>query len=463
MTAETLGLPTSRPNRSNDTDAFFERALQPYALVAIAALWLLVSITAEYQWSRATALEILVADWLGGLAWVVGGLLIWLRRPGTSFGPLMVVVSFIWFAGGFLTTGNGWIAIYSQLFSNASFVFILILVLAYPAGRIHSRIERWTVWLLAADVIIFPLLDVLTMPTAYGWPVCNLCDTRVNVHDPLASLSDNRLGNLVYNVGEIVVPFLVLLVGILLVRRFAQATPAGRRVLTPILIASAFTIAWLLFHRGESGDLVTGALFGNNLSRSEMLFVFWAEKLAFAAIPVGFVVGLLQIGPLGGSVGQLMEQLDFASEAGSLEALVSRALGDPTARIFRWDAKSGALTNSTGEDVDAAGVLDARAQISLEHRGESLGVLVHDVALLAQPELVRSVAAAASLELANENLRSAVQAQLAEVESSRARIVQAADSERRRVERIPSRWRPAEARCPAPGAASQRGSGARSR
>jgi signal transduction histidine kinase len=64
-----------------------------------------------------------------------------------------------------------------------------------------------------------------------------------------------------------------------------------------------------------------------------------------------------------------------------------------------------------------------------------VAVLVHDPALLDDPQLVESVQATAGLVLENERLAAEVRSQLAEVRASRGRIVAAADAERRRIER----------------------------
>ena len=76
-----------------------------------------------------------------------------------------------------------------------------------------------------------------------------------------------------------------------------------------------------------------------------------------------------------------------------------------------------------------------RAVTVLEHDGKRLAALVHDPALLDDPELVEAVGAAASLALENARLQAELRAQLAEVRASRARIVEAGDAERRRLER----------------------------
>jgi signal transduction histidine kinase len=67
--------------------------------------------------------------------------------------------------------------------------------------------------------------------------------------------------------------------------------------------------------------------------------------------------------------------------------------------------------------------------------GEEIATLVHDPALLDEPELFEAVRATTALVLENERLAAEVRSRLAEVRASRSRIVAAADAERWRIER----------------------------
>ena len=71
----------------------------------------------------------------------------------------------------------------------------------------------------------------------------------------------------------------------------------------------------------------------------------------------------------------------------------------------------------------------------LEHDGQPLAAIVHDPVLREDPALVGSVMAVLRLAVENERLDAALQSQLEEVRASRARLVVAAEDERRRVER----------------------------
>ena len=62
-------------------------------------------------------------------------------------------------------------------------------------------------------------------------------------------------------------------------------------------------------------------------------------------------------------------------------------------------------------------------------------MILHRSDLLDNPELIEEVASAARLALENERLQAEARAQLEDLRSSRARIIEAGDAERRRLER----------------------------
>jgi signal transduction histidine kinase len=64
-----------------------------------------------------------------------------------------------------------------------------------------------------------------------------------------------------------------------------------------------------------------------------------------------------------------------------------------------------------------------------------VGASLHDVTLREEPELLRSVAAAAGLAMENERLQAQLRARVEDLRASRARIVEAGTQERRRLER----------------------------
>ena len=107
---------------------------------------------------------------------------------------------------------------------------------------------------------------------------------------------------------------------------------------------------------------------------------------------------------------------------------------EPAAGLRR--AVGSGYVDASGQPLDLPVDDSTRTVTRLERDDELLGVLVHDPAIDAEdPGLVEAVGNAARLALENERLAAEVRAQLEEVRASRARIVEAADAERRRVER----------------------------
>ncbi len=71
----------------------------------------------------------------------------------------------------------------------------------------------------------------------------------------------------------------------------------------------------------------------------------------------------------------------------------------------------------------------------VERGGRPIAALVHDPALEENTQLIDSVCAAAAMTLENERLQAELRARLGELQASRARLVDATEAERRRIER----------------------------
>jgi signal transduction histidine kinase len=71
----------------------------------------------------------------------------------------------------------------------------------------------------------------------------------------------------------------------------------------------------------------------------------------------------------------------------------------------------------------------------IDREGEHVAVLLHDRALEDEPELLAGVGAAASIALDNARLQAELAARLEEVKGSRARVLEAGQRERQRLER----------------------------
>jgi signal transduction histidine kinase len=71
----------------------------------------------------------------------------------------------------------------------------------------------------------------------------------------------------------------------------------------------------------------------------------------------------------------------------------------------------------------------------VELHGRRIAAIAHDPSLSDEPQLVRAVGAAAALALENQRLAAELRARIEDLRASRARVVEAGDAERRRLER----------------------------
>jgi signal transduction histidine kinase len=114
---------------------------------------------------------------------------------------------------------------------------------------------------------------------------------------------------------------------------------------------------------------------------------------------------------------------------------LARALRDPTLRLLFWQPASNSYIDTDGIAAALPSDKTTRAVTVLEHDGQRYGALVHDPFMLEDSTMLEAVGAAGRLAIENARLQAELRAQLAEVRASRARIVEAGDAERRRIER----------------------------
>lgn len=111
-----------------------------------------------------------------------------------------------------------------------------------------------------------------------------------------------------------------------------------------------------------------------------------------------------------------------------------RTLADPTLEVVYLRAGSGGWIGEMGEPI-ARPTTDDRAVTPIERNGKPFAALIHDPALLDDPERLDAAIAATSRAFDNEALKVELRAQLHDVQASRRRIVEDGDRARRRLER----------------------------
>jgi signal transduction histidine kinase len=353
-----------------------------------------------------------------GWSFIGSGLMAWHRRPTNRFGGLMVAVGFAWFAAALGGSSSPVLFSIGQAIAPLWIGIFLHALLAFPTGRLESLAARVIVAVYYFDVIVLQL-GWLMFADLQRLPSCASCPPNVFL------LSDRpALANVMLIVEQPVVGVLCLLGAlVLLVQRWRNATVPLRRALAPVLISGGVCVLVLLLTiLVEPFSYAAGRVIG------------WISGLAFTAVPLAFLAGLLRQRLARSAVGDLVVELSESATPPDLREALSRTLRDPSLRIAYWLPDSNSYVDVDGRafELPPNGPL---ASTVVEHGGERVAVLVHDASLLDDPDLIRAACAAGGLALANARLQAELRARVNELSESRARIVEIGDAERRRLER----------------------------
>ena len=333
--------------------------------------------------ASAAEIRLAVADFVVGLILIGCGVVAWSRRPESRTGLLLALSGLTWYLGTFAASGRSGYADFGALFLTLHRGLLVQALLSYPSGRLEGWTERATVVL------------------AYG----------------VSAIAD---------IGEtaeaaIVLASVVLVVG---TRRFLRASGPQRRARLPAAVGSIAFAAVLL---------VAGLARLEGSSPSLDRAILWAYMVVVAGIAVGLTLDLVLARWTQATVTGLVVDLGQAAGPGTLRDYLARALGDNSLVVGYRLADRGVYVDDQGHEIELAEAGDRRATI-VRDGDEPVAELVHDAGVLADPELVEAVAAAARIAVVNARLQAEIRHQVGELEASRRRLVEAGDAERRRLE-----------------------------
>jgi signal transduction histidine kinase len=200
---------------------------------------------------------------------------------------------------------------------------------------------------------------------------------------------------------------------------------AQRRLLGPVLVSASLYLGLV------AGDFLHSGGRGFLSNDSVELRLWTAEAVALCMLAAGASWERVRAWRTRSALAALVVELQRSPEPGGLQAALARRLGDPNLGLFHRLAD--------GRLVDAAGRRHAarpdQELTPLVCGGRELAAIAHRPGLLADSGLGPEVATAVQLALDNERLQAELRAQLQDLRASRARIVEAGDQERRRLER----------------------------
>ena len=360
----------------------------------------------------AAPVHVVIICWLV-LAYAGSGLVAWRCRPRNRFGPLMLVTGFAVFASALIWADGTGAHTIGQALDVVPLVLIVHVFVTFPTGRLHGTVEH-----LLIGTGYLAALGVQLVVMALG----GLTPHR------LAAVDAPGVAVIVHNV-ELVVVSAVALGGVALltVRRHRHGRPL-RRSLT--LLVDSFTVGLVMI----AVLLVVGALGGPPFPALQHVFpVVQRISLALLGVaPVAFLAGLLQARLARTAVGELVVEL--RRDEADLRTLLVRALRDPSLQVLYWLPPFGTWADQEGRAVTLPAD-PARVTVIDDEAGAPMAALVHDPALREEAALLDAVAAAAAIALRTGRLQAQLRANVEELRGSRARVLEAGQRERRRLER----------------------------
>src|SRR5213079_3111906 len=151
--------------------------------------------------------------------------------------------------------------------------------------------------------------------------------------------------------------------------------------------------------------------------------------------PFAFLIGLLDARLARSAVGGLIIELRPDLAPADLRDALARALRDPSLTLAYWLPEFASWVDLDGQRTQLPESGGGRAATLIDRHGANVAALLHDPALEDEPELLAAVGAAAGIALENGRLQAEQRAHLEELKGSRARVIEAGQRERKRLER----------------------------
>jgi signal transduction histidine kinase len=374
---------------------------------AAAATTVAVDLTSD-QLSQPVVHTILL-NWIT-LPYVFGGVIAWWRRPESRFGPLMVAAGFGMFLSSLNSADSDLLFTIGSAFDLLVVVLFLHVFLAFPSGRLESRVER--ILVSVGYVVGFGLQLVGMALGSYGADSLLTIVSKPGVTEELLR-------------GQLVAISALCLAGVAVLA--ARRRRAGRPLRGSVaLLVDSFAL----------GLVMSAALFMSHVLGSPVIEpIRWAFFAVIGLAAIAFLVGLLQARLARSALGELLVELRGNPAPAHLRDSLARALRDPSLTLAYWLPDYEIYADLDGRPLALPEQDRGRATTLIERDGVRVAALVHDRALDDEPELLDAVSAAAGIALENGRLHAELRARVEELRGARARIVEATRAERQQLER----------------------------
>lgn len=344
---------------------------------------------------------------------LAAGLLAWRRRPSNGMGTLIILGGFALYLGILADTRVPVLVAISEVCATLVLAVTFHLLHAFPSGRLRGGISRATV--IAGYVVCVALQAPL-----YLFDPQN--EVRAIVIADRADLVSVGIW-LQRGAGLLVAAATVAV----LASRIVHSRATHRRILIPLFGYGIFAVLF-----GPFGPLLLGSMPGTSPLTGVVM-----QLLVYAGVPIAFSLGVLR-----GGFARTSELQELGSWLGStgtarpaLTSAVARTLGDDSLRVLFWMEDPDIFVDADGDPAVPPPVDSGRAIVNIELDGRLVGAIEYDSVLIADVPLVQTAGRVVAIAVDRERLTVELLASQRELRRSRARLVEAAERERRRIAR----------------------------
>jgi signal transduction histidine kinase len=345
---------------------------------------------------------------LSGTSFAACGLVAWRRRRDSAIGPMLTIAGFGVLVPEILFQVDSSIAFtLALLFGELWIVVYATLILTFATGgRLRSNVDLVIVHTFVFGLFVLQFAVMLFLPDDRNlllvWPDADVAETLTRIQFGVLAIA-------------------ALAVAVVTAQRWHIASRPRRRALLPSL-----------------GGSLSAVLYAANLTTliagSPSTLLMSALNAALLTVPAALLWGLLRSRLARAGLPDLFRELGTLRGA-RLEAGLAATLGDPELVLAHRVPDQHAFIDGAGQPVELPRPGSGRTAVPIERDGHELGMLVYDASLDDDPELVGAVAATAAIALDDARLHAESEDRLAELRTSRERLVAAGDAERRRLER----------------------------
>ena len=348
------------------------------------------------------------------------GLYWWIRRPASRFGPLLIGFGVLQWVTSWQASDLPLPFVIGVLAEGPAFLLRYYVFLAFPMGRLEPPAARWLMGALWVVLLGFFLPWALFSPVIAGAGRLTGCGSACpeNVLQVASAPSVVEVAGKTETYGLMAITVAVFVVYL---ARLRTASRPQRRSLAAVAVTSLLLLpAWFASSFGAYILMLDPAALDG---------LAWGVVATRALLPLGFLIALLQAERFAAkALRTLLERLAARPTPEQWRDEIAGVLDDSSLRLGYYEPATGRYCEADGAELTPPPPSARLAWVPVDRAGRPVAAMLMDETLAEDPELVRTAASATLLAVENGHLEG-------ELLASRARIVEAGDAARRRIER----------------------------